>query len=73
MSEEPRKPEDLLANGRALLRTAAIILPIAAVLYAWHLERGSLLEMLRMGLTTSGLIFLVIGLLQLYAGRSARH
>jgi hypothetical protein len=71
MSNQPRKPEDLLANGRALLRTAAIILPIAAVLYAWHLERESLLEMLRMGLTTSGLIFLAIGLLQLYAGRSA--
>jgi len=73
MSDEARKPEDLLKSGRILVAIAAVMLPVAAVLYSSRLEPGSLLERLRRGVTTSGLIALAVGLLQLYEGRRARR
>jgi hypothetical protein len=73
MSDEPRAPEDLLKWGRVVATIGAIELSVAAVLYFWHLEPETWLEMLRKGTTSGGLIALVIGLGQLWEGWRARR
>ena len=72
MSDEAKNPEETLKFARILLAAAAVMLPVAIALYIWRPESGSLLEMLRSGLTTSGLISLTFGLMHLYRGRGAR-
>jgi hypothetical protein len=72
MSDEAKNPEETLTFARILLAAAAVMLPVAIALHIWRPESGSLLEMLRSGLTTSGLIALTFGLMHLYRGRGAR-
>jgi hypothetical protein len=73
VSDEPKKPEDLLKWGRLNIKLGAIELSVAAALYCWHLDPGTWLHMLRFGATTGGLIALTIGLIQLYAERKTRR